>query len=112
MPHTYRIWNLDSLRVVKVYTRVYISILGLKNMKQTVLSRRLSLLPRSALIRAGLVPSGVRIQGNDNYLLFPIPFFCVSQEAYCFSLQHPVISSVLLPWEQKIQIFKSQNIKN
>jgi hypothetical protein len=35
----------------------------------------------------------------------------VSQVVYYFSLRHPVTSSVLLPWEQKIQIFKNQKIQ-
>ncbi|KAF6098891.1 centrosomal protein 70 [Phyllostomus discolor] len=39
------------------------------------------------------------------------PFFCVSQAAYCFSLRHLVTSSLLLPWEQKIQIFKKQKVQ-
>lgn len=42
------------------------------------------------------------------YLLFLALSFCVSQVAYCFSLRRLVTSSVLLPREQKIQIFKKQ----
>lgn len=55
------------------------------------------------------VPGGTEYQESFLYLLFLAPSFCVSQVAYCFSLRHLVISSWLLPWEQKIQIFKRKS---
>lgn len=61
---------------------------------------------------AARVPRGTEYQESFLYLLFLAPSFCVSQVACCFSLRRPVISSWLLPWEQKIQTFKRKKSGN
>lgn len=56
------------------------------------------------------VPRGTECQESSD-LLSLAPSFCVSQVAYCSSLRRLVTSSVLLPREQKIQIFKKQKVR-